>query len=85
MLKQLKDVILESGPRGKAVPSLDGMLEKADGRLREMSHIIPPAPDSPPRTPFDTDLPKEAHSLANLTPSQRLKTLPKVVPLLAAM
>lgn len=85
MLKQLKEIIFESGPRGKAVPSLDGLLEKADGRLQDLPHIIPPALESPPRTPFDTDLPKEAHSLANLTPSQRLKTLPKVVPLMAAM
>lgn len=43
--------------------------------------MIPPAPNSPPRTPFDSDLPSEQISMLRMTPRQRLRVLSNGLPM----
>ena len=69
----------------QAKPSLDGLLETTDRHIYGLETRIPPAPESKPRTPFDSDLPKEQMSMLNLTIRQRLRIVPKAVPLFANM
>ncbi|MBK8050619.1 MAG: hypothetical protein IPK16_28055 [Anaerolineales bacterium] len=66
-------------------PSLDNLLETNDRHIHNMDALLPPAPESKPRTHFDTELPKEKMSMLNLTPRQRLKAMSKGVPLFANM
>lgn len=79
MLKNfLKDV-------AHGAPSLDSMLADADRHLQNFGDLIPPAPESKPRTPFDSGLPRADMSLANMTPRQKLQVLPRILPLFINM
>jgi len=66
-------------------PSMDGMLEVFDSALGNFDTLIEPDEASPPRTPFDSDLPPEKLSMANMTTRQRMQVLPIMLPLLRAM
>jgi epoxyqueuosine reductase len=63
--------------------SLDTLLEWSDKHIFHLKHLIQPAPESKPRTPFATNLPKEKISTRNFTWRQLLRVLPKIVPLMA--
>jgi ferredoxin len=71
--------------KGQTRPSLDMILEQADRHLQNFATLVQPAPESKPRTPFNTDLPNEQVSMLNFTTRQRLKVVTKAVPLIVNM
>ena len=71
--------------KGGSKPSMDEMLEDSDRHLENFDTLIQPAPESRPRTPFNSDVPVEEVSMANLTTRQKLSVLPKALPLFANM
>jgi epoxyqueuosine reductase len=73
------------GERGESGPSLDTLLAWTDKHIFNLKHLIRPAPESKPRTPFATNLPKEKVSMRNMTGRQWLQVLPKFVPLMLNM
>lgn len=84
MLRQMRAMFFRRG--GKRVqPSLDSLLDQMDRHLDQFSNLVRPAPQSRPRTPFDSDVPAEQISSLNFTPRQRLKALPEMVPLMLGM
>jgi ferredoxin len=84
MIKQMLNMIVRGGKAGMR-PSLDGLLAEMDQHLDGMENLIQPAPESKPRTPFDTDLPNEKVSMLHFTPRQRMKVLTKLIPLIYNM
>jgi ferredoxin len=67
-------------------PSLDTMLAKFDKELENFQSLVLPAPESKPRTPFDsTDVPMEKMSMSNMSTRQLMKVLPIMLPLVANM
>ncbi|WP_420630300.1 hypothetical protein [Candidatus Leptofilum sp.] len=82
IVKQVFERIIPKGRAGS--PSLDTMLAKFDKELENFAALIPPAPESKPRTPFDT--PGEGGAdmsrFANMTPTQALSVLGIMGPLL---
>ena len=68
-------------------PSLDTMLERFDRELGNFNALVQPAPESKPRTPFDSPhLPVEKMSIANMSRRQFLAVfLPIMLPLLVQM
>jgi ferredoxin len=56
-----------------------------DKHLDNFKTVVRPAPESKPRTRFDTNLPKEQVSTRNFTLRQKLKTIPQIVPLMLDM
>ncbi len=79
----MSNVLKPSTPKSESGPSLDTLLEWSDKHIFHLKHLIRPAPESKPRTPFATSLPKEKISTRNFTGRQMLQVLPKIVPLLA--
>ena len=71
--------------KGGSKPSMDEMLEDSDRHLENFDTLILPAPESKPRTPFNSDVAVEEVSMANLTTRQKLTVLPKGLPLFANM
>jgi epoxyqueuosine reductase len=69
----------------KAGPSLDLLLNWTDKHIFNLKHLIRPAAESKPRTPFATNLPKEKVSMRNLSPRQLLQVIPKFLPLITNM
>ena len=65
-------------------PSLDTMLAKFDKELENFDQLIPPAPESKPRTPFDTPGTGSADTarFSDMTPKQALSVLRIMGPLL---
>ena len=82
MLDKLKDLFRGGGGRE---PSLDKNLAKMDAHLENFDTLVEPAPESKPRTHFDSDLPKEEITMENLTPKQMLKLVPDFLPLTLGM
>jgi ferredoxin len=66
-------------------PSLDTLLAQFDRELENFATLVPPAPDSNSRTSFDSNLPIEQLSTANMTPRQMASVLPVMAPLLLGM
>jgi len=63
-------------------PSLDMMLARFDKELENFDTLVQPAPESKPRTPFDSpNLPRSASSIANMGPRQAASVLPVMGPL----
>ncbi|MEZ4519924.1 MAG: reductive dehalogenase domain-containing protein [Chloroflexota bacterium] len=73
--------------KGNGGPSMDEMLEQMDKELENFSTLVQPAPESKPRTPFDSpNLPGRGPLKPNeLTPRQFLSMLPVMVPLVRGM
>lgn len=82
MLAQMLKAVLFGGGRGV---SLDRLLEHADRHLDQLHHLVEPAPESKPRTPFDSDPPVSRSPLSRFTPRQRLKALSRMIPLMVSM
>jgi epoxyqueuosine reductase len=72
-------------PKQKPQPSLDTLLNWTDKHIFHLKNLIHPTPESKPRTPFASNLPKEKISTQNFTARQMLQVLPKILPLLANM
>ena len=71
---------------GSSRPSLDKMLASFDKELSNFATLVSPAPESRPRTPFDSpDLPTEKMSVANMTARQFRSVLPIMLPLIFQM
>ena len=67
-------------------PSLDAMLEMFDRELDNFQSLVPPSPESQPRTPFDSPhLPIEKMSTANMSKKQLASALPMMLPLILQM
>jgi ferredoxin len=78
MLRQFASMI-------KTGPSLDRMLESLDKHLENFETLVEPSHDSKPRTPFDSNLPKEKMSMLNTTVVQKIKFAKQAVPLFRNM
>ena len=61
---------------------LEAMLERTDRHLDNFATLVRPAPESRPRTSFTSKLPRRQISAFNFTLRQRLRVVPKAVPLL---
>ena len=77
-------IILDRGQEGGGGPSLDVMLKSADKHLENLE-LIPPAPESKPRTPFNSDVPAEESSMLNLSLKQKMRVGKRMVPLFLNM
>ncbi|MGD2078140.1 MAG: hypothetical protein PVH18_07135, partial [Chloroflexota bacterium] len=83
-ISRIFDLILPY--RGDNGPSLDAMLADFDKELANFDQLVQPAPESKPRTPFDSlDLPVEAGRFATMNGRQALKVLPVMLPLIRNM
>lgn len=69
---------------GKGGPSLDTMLAMFDQELENFSTLVQPAPESKPRTPFDSPNVK-AHKFSGMRPSQFPDLLSTMLPLIIKM
>ena len=85
MLRQLFIKYIIRADDGQRGPSLDKKLDDMDKHLENFKTLVQPAPESKPRTSFDTNLPVEEISVASFTPKQMLKVLPQAVPLMMNM
>jgi len=84
IFNRIFDLILPA--RGESGPSLDAMLAEFDKELSNFDKLVQPAPESRPRTPFDSpDLPVEAGRFATMSGRQALKVLPVMLPLIRNM
>ena len=78
-------IILRSNRDSGGGPSLDAMLAQFDRELDNFTTLVPPAPNSNPRTPFDSNLPVEQLSTATMTPRQMASVAPVMAPLILQM
>lgn len=89
MLKNISNLLFSGGrggPPGSPMGSpMEKMLEQMDQHLDNFKTLVPPAPESRPRTSFDAGLPREQMSMLNLTVRQKLKVIPQAVPLMINM
>ncbi|MBE2270186.1 MAG: hypothetical protein IAE80_18250, partial [Anaerolinea sp.] len=85
MLKQMFNMIIRNGGGAQSSPSLDSLLAGMDKHLENFDTLIQPALESKPRTPFDAHLPKSEMTMANLKPRQKLRVIPKALPLIINM
>ncbi|MDA0243335.1 MAG: hypothetical protein OT477_07960 [Chloroflexi bacterium] len=80
----IRNVFFGRGKKQTAI-SLDSVLESADKHLENFETLIPPAPQSKPRTSFNPDIPPSEMSMMNLTLRQRLRFATKAVPVMYNM
>lgn len=85
MISQFVNIMLHRGEAGTNSVSLDSILEDADRHLEDLDDVIRPAPESLPRTPFNANLPREQMSMMNFSLRQRMRVLPKMLPLVTNM
>ena len=85
MLKQLANLVTRTDRHRQQAPSLDAMLLEMDKHLENFEVLVKPLPESRPRTPFDTDLPKETISMFNIDGKQRFRVMKKALPLFLNM
>ncbi len=83
MSRVLQRIMGEAGPGGT---SLDSLLTGFDRELENFQSLEQPAPESKPRTPFDSPhLNRSPLSLDTMSSSQFLKVLPVMAPLMRQM
>ena len=85
LFQRISYILLGKDNGSQAASSLDAMLDAMDSHLDNFEYLVEPAPESKPRTPFDSGLSKEEVSLGNMTPRQRLQVLPQALPLFINM
>lgn len=85
MFRDVAKILFRRQGRETVRPSLDGLLERTDKHIFNLDRLILPAPESKPRTPFDTNLPPEQISLMNTTGQQKFKVIGKALPLFTNM
>jgi epoxyqueuosine reductase len=84
MLQRMFSILFNKSGQ-QSGPSMDGMLAMMDRHLDYLDDLILPDETANPRTPFDSDVPFEEASLANLGGRDRLRIIPKMVPLFLNM
>lgn len=75
----------DSDSKTSGGPSLDSMLEPMDKKIHNFKHYIKSAPESKPRTPFDSDVPRDEVGIANMTGEQMRQVVPQMIPLMLHM
>jgi hypothetical protein len=85
MFQQFFKILFSGGTTAQTKPSLDDLLEQMDRHLDNFTTLVRPAPESKPRTPFNTDLPSEQMFMLNFTLPQKLKVVTKAGPLMINM
>lgn len=85
MLGQLFKVLMGRADRTKMSLSLDTLLNNMDRHSDHLTTFISPAPESKPRTPFDSGLPMSEVGMARLKGKQRFQAISKLVPLMFNM
>lgn len=85
MFQTFLNILFSRGDGAQAGPSMDGVLNQMDRHLDNFATLVRPAPESRPRTPFDSGLPRNQMSMMNLKPQQRLRVLKKAGPLFLNM
>lgn len=85
MFRQLYNMIIRNGGQSQEAPSLDSLLNNMDKHLEDAESLILPAAESKPRTPFDAHLPKREMTMANLKWGQKMRVIPKAIPLFVNM
>jgi len=85
MLKPLQQIFFSRSDEEDKAPSMDAMLESMDKHMDNLDEQVLPAPESKPRTPFDSGLPRKDVGLANLPMNQKMKVIPKAIPLFVNM
>lgn len=85
MLRQITSMLFRRGRTTAWRPSLDTLLAAMDRHLDRLDPLIRPAPQSRPRTPFDSNIPVEQISTLNFTAKQRLAVIPQLAPLMLGM
>ena len=83
MIKELSNILLKRSHSEPKAPSLDVILEETDKHLENYApkDLVLPLPESKSRTPFESCLPASEMSMANLTGRQRLRVIPRILPL----
>ncbi|MCA9915388.1 MAG: hypothetical protein KC496_18670 [Anaerolineae bacterium] len=85
MFKEVFNLLIRKGDENASGPALDQALDRFDDKILQMEQYIQPAPESKPRTPFDSGLPRKQLSMANLTWEQKMRVIPQAVPLFLNM
>jgi ferredoxin len=85
MFQQMFKILTGRSDKMTKAPSLDGLLESMDKHSDNLKTFVSPAPESKPRTPFDSGLPASEVGLANLKGRQRLQAISKALPLMLNM
>lgn len=82
MLNRIRTMVMGGGEEtDTGTMSLDTMLAGLDRELANLSELVHPAENAKPRTPFDSDLPKEEISIANMSFKQIFSMMPHMIPL----
>lgn len=79
MLSQLQGIFRRDAPP----PSLDAILAMMDSHIT--GELVTSAPESKPRTPFDSDIPRAEMGFANLSLKQQFQLAPQIAPLFIHM
>jgi epoxyqueuosine reductase len=85
MLQQIIKIFLGRGSDDRKAPSLDKLLDSMDRHADKLRNYIEPAPESKPRTSFDSGLPASEIGLANLNLREKLQAASKGIPLMLNM
>lgn len=85
MLDRIPFLFGKKMPEDSPAPSMDAMLDFMDRELENFDDLVPPAPESRPRTSFDSGLPISEVSLGNMNGAQRKRALPHMIPLMFNM
>lgn len=85
MFRQMFKILMGRAGKDTKAPSLDSLLASMDRHSDNLAVFVAPAPESKPRTPFDSGLPAKEVSMANLKGKQRLQAISKAVPLMLNM
>ncbi len=80
-----KTIILSRGQKNGGGPSLDTILDSADAHLDNLKTSIRHAPESRPRTPFNSDVPAQESSMLTLSVGQKIRAVRRMVPLMLNM
>lgn len=85
LLERISYILFGNNDEDAQAPSIDASLEVMDKHLENFETLVEPAPESKPRTPFDTDLPASEVTLGSMPAKQKLKIIPIVAPLFINM
>lgn len=85
MFQQMFKILMGRANENTKAPSLDSLLDSMDRHSDNLTAFVSPAPESKPRTSFDSGLPAKDVGIANLTGKQRLQAISKALPLMLNM
>lgn len=85
MLSHMLNMVFRRGGKSAEGPSFDRILNLMDAHLANYDGLIGPSDTSKPRTPFDSGLPRDQMAMLNVSRRERLRILPKMLPLVINM